>query len=363
MFVCVTNREIFMSEGYHLYVISFTVGAESGLAMVAAQDDKSAFQILKNGGSRYGEGYSLIQCRDIGMSTSCTYGLLLESFVNAREAFDSLVDVINKIGKGEKGDKGDKGDTGPMLFERVNVSVNESTGTPSVDSGLVRDDDGKRALNIEFGGLKGETGRTGVSISSLTQTVESLQDSGRNEITVAFDNNTTAKFYVRNGSRGLTSVTASVDPLPGNPQVYTEINDEGELQLSFYGLKGVQGEPGVNNTIMQIVEQLPQQASEDTADTIYLIYNVGTGEYDRYYTFFNGSGYEFVQMSSTAIDLSEYKRNDSDVWLTQAQFDALPVKDSTKTYNIYEEEEEPVITETSGSGSTSSSDDNLGDTA
>ena len=86
-----------MSEAFHLYVISFTVGAESGLALVAAQDEKSAFQILKNGGSRHCDGYSLIQTRDIGMTTSCHYGLLLESFVNAIEAFDAITQAANKL--------------------------------------------------------------------------------------------------------------------------------------------------------------------------------------------------------------------------------------------------------------------------
>lgn len=93
-----------MSEAFHLYIISFTVGKEAGLAMVAAQDEKSAFQILKNGGSRYCEGYSLIQTRDIGMTTNCTYGLLLESFVNAKEAYDAIVQAAQRIIKGDKGD-------------------------------------------------------------------------------------------------------------------------------------------------------------------------------------------------------------------------------------------------------------------
>lgn len=93
-----------MSEAFHLYVISFTVGKEAGLAMVAAQDEKSAFQILKNGGSRYSEGYSLIQIRDIGMTSSCSYGLLMESFVNAKEAYDAIVQAAQRIIKGDKGD-------------------------------------------------------------------------------------------------------------------------------------------------------------------------------------------------------------------------------------------------------------------
>lgn len=89
---------------FNLYVISFTAGKEAGLAMVSAPDDRSAFQILKNGGSRCHDSYSLIQIRNIGMSTSCTYGLLLESYVNALEAYDAIVSVANQFLKGDKGD-------------------------------------------------------------------------------------------------------------------------------------------------------------------------------------------------------------------------------------------------------------------
>lgn len=93
-----------MQDAFHLYVISFTVGAESGLAMVAAQDEKSAFQILKNSGSRHCDGYSLVQIRNIGMSTNCHYGLLMESFVNALEAYNAILAAANHFIKGDKGD-------------------------------------------------------------------------------------------------------------------------------------------------------------------------------------------------------------------------------------------------------------------
>ena len=98
---------------FNLYVISFTAGKEAGLAMVAATDDRSAFQILKNGGSRDGKGYSLIQCRNIGMTAGCHYGLLMESFVNALQAFDAIVSVANYI-KGEPGPQGIQGGPGPQ---------------------------------------------------------------------------------------------------------------------------------------------------------------------------------------------------------------------------------------------------------
>ena len=92
------------NTAYHLYEISFTAGSEAGLAMVAAQDERSAFQILQNGGSRCHDSYSLIQIRDIGMSTSCTYGLLLESYVNALTAYEAIASVADRFLKGDPGD-------------------------------------------------------------------------------------------------------------------------------------------------------------------------------------------------------------------------------------------------------------------
>ena len=73
------------NEPTHLYVISFTVLKEAGLALVAAKNDKQAFQILQNSGSynfNNGERYSLVQIRDIGMTANCQYGLLMETFAN-----------------------------------------------------------------------------------------------------------------------------------------------------------------------------------------------------------------------------------------------------------------------------------------
>ena len=109
---CVKN-----SGHNHLYVISFTVLKEAGLALVAAKNEKQAFQILQNSGSRNchdGNHYTLVQIRDIGMTADCHYGLLMESFVNALEAYDAIINAMRgiKAVKGEKGDKGDKGDKG-----------------------------------------------------------------------------------------------------------------------------------------------------------------------------------------------------------------------------------------------------------
>ena len=95
-----------MSECNNLYVISFLVGGESGLAMVAAPDERVAFEILKNSGSRScaEPGYILVQIRNLGTSTSCGFGLLMESYVNALVAYDAIVSVADHFIKGDKGD-------------------------------------------------------------------------------------------------------------------------------------------------------------------------------------------------------------------------------------------------------------------
>lgn len=93
-----------MKDCINLYTISFTVGAESGLALVAAHSEREAFDILKNGGSRQCEGYSLVQIRNLGLTTSCTYGILMESFVNAMEAYNAILQAADHFIKGDKGD-------------------------------------------------------------------------------------------------------------------------------------------------------------------------------------------------------------------------------------------------------------------
>ncbi len=326
------------NTAYHLYVISFTVGAESGLAMVAAQDEKSAFQILKNGGSRHCDGYSLIQCRDIGMSTSCSYGLLLESFVNAKEAYDALVRFGRTITgpPGEPGEKGDKGDEGKPPFDTVSVSVDNASGAPSATSSITTTPSGVKSLNIDLHALKGNPG---TSISTITQTVVSASDEGNNEITITLSDGRSSRVYVKNGSTGVKDVQVYVDPNPGIPRVVKDF-DEGVLTMTLYGLKGANGEPGINNTTIEVLEDISEMpvASAETASIIYFVYNDETEEYDRYFTTYDGAHYDYVQAGSATIDLSDYRRKDEDVWLTRAEFDALEIKDNTKTYNIYEEE-------------------------
>ena len=343
----------------YLYLISFIVGAESGLAMVAAPDERTAKQTLRNSGKWNGVtgAYEIIDCRNIGVTACMETDLLLESYVNAMTAFNAIISSMNKY-IGPTGEKGKTGDTGPIPFTAVNVSVDDTIGTPSVGTELVGTVGDNASLNLSFHGLKGQPG---ASIRSVEQTVEASTDGGVNELTVILEDGTESKVRIRNGHVGLTSVDATVDSLPGTPSVVPNFSN-GVLHLSFFGLKGIQGEPGRNNTSMTIVDSLPDSSTWST-DKIYLLYNNTTGKYDIYFLEGEGSSYTYVQAGSLEINLSDYKRKDSEVWLTREEFDALPVKDITKTYNIYEEADDIEVmgTETSsGSGAFSSSSGGTG---
>ena len=297
-----------MQDAFHLYVISFTVGAESGLAMVAAQDEKSAFQILKNGGSRHCDGYSLIQTRDIGMTANCHYGLLLESYVNALQAFEAITSVANYM-KGPAGEPGKEGPPGPQ-------------------------------------GADGRQGIDGASLVDVQQTQTSTEDGGYNEITFTLADQTRRKVYIRNGDEGrpgVTEVHATADAIVSpTPSVTVYLNDEGALYFTFSGFKGIQGNPGVSNARIVITDDIEEETpSIDTMDIVFWQYNENSGEYDRFITQFDGEDYYFVQIGDTSIDLSDYQRKDDEVWLTQEEFDALTIKDITKVYNIYEESDQP----------------------
>lgn len=171
----------------HLYTISFTVGAESGIALVAAPDERTALQVLKNSGSRNcaEPGYTVIQMRNIGLSSSCTFGLLLESYVNAMEAYDAIMKATNKmmgpqglsaydvarqngfVGtisewleslRGKKGDKGNTGD--PAGFGDVTATIDSGIGTPAVSVSTSGPDTAKD-ITFVFRNLRGEVGPVG----------------------------------------------------------------------------------------------------------------------------------------------------------------------------------------------------------
>lgn len=100
----------------HLYLISFTVGSESGLAMVAAYSESGAIDVLRSSGSRscVPGSYTVLQSRDIGMTSSCHFGLLLEVYVNAEQVYDAVIEALDKVtitggGSGKDGKDGKDG--------------------------------------------------------------------------------------------------------------------------------------------------------------------------------------------------------------------------------------------------------------
>lgn len=186
------------------------------------------------------------------------------------------------------------GADGPVGITSINVSSDEegAEGDPEVTSTF---EDG--VLSIHFSGIKGRTG-------------------------------------IR-GPVGVENVVVGVDDLPGQARAVATVND-GILSIYFYGLKGDVGEPGRNNAEVVVVNELPQPPSANTINKVYWVMNNQTGYYDQYVTQRVGDQWSWVQMGSTEIDLSDYVRKDSEVWLTREEFDALEIKDTTVTYNIYE---------------------------
>lgn len=77
-------------------------------------------------------------------------------------------------------------------------------------------------------------------------------------------------------------------------------------------------------------------ADATTAEKEYLVSD-GNGNYTRYIAVNNGGTYSWLAYGTTDIDLSDYKRIDSEVWLTEEAFNAIAVKDPNLTYNVYEE--------------------------
>ena len=330
----------------NLYIISFVVGADSGLALLSARSEREAIQILRNSGKYNGfpHKYQILQARNIGLSNSIRSELLMESYINALAAYDAIVSATSKF-EGRKGDPGSPGG-----FGNIDAEVDKNFGEPYVDVTTEGPNDAKD-IHFTFHNIRGERG---ASIVSVEQTSSSDEDEGLNEITITLEDGTESKVYVRNGRTGVTSATASVDDSFGNPVVGLMFED-GELSFSFSGIRGMQGNPGVNNATMLVVDYLPQ-ASAETSQKIYLILNEDTGDYDRYFTQYDGITYSWVQCGSMTVNMEDYIRKDSEVWLTREEFDALPIKDITKTYNIYEEDSDiEVGPASSGSGSADNS--------
>ena len=116
----------------NIYIISFNAGADTGLAVVSAYTDRSAFQILKNSG-RYNatpNSYSLIDIFNLGLSTSIRTELIIEVYANAIGLFDAIVNNLDKY-EGPKGDKGEKGERGN---DGISVKITVSNTVMKISS-------------------------------------------------------------------------------------------------------------------------------------------------------------------------------------------------------------------------------------
>lgn len=203
----------------------------------------------------------------------------------------------------------------------------------AVDNGFVG------TLQDWLDSLVGETGATGVDSVEVTMDGEAQLDP---EVTTSFDNGVLSIHFSNlkgrtglRGPAGVETAQVTVDALSGNPRAVADVTD-GVLTISFYGLKGEQGIPGTNNAETIIVDALPQPPTDRTLNKVYWVMNSETGYYDQYVTQRLGDSWTWVKLGSTEVDLADYVRKDSEVWLTREEFDALPVKDLSVTYNIYE---------------------------
>lgn len=310
-----------------MYAISFTVGAEAGLALVVSTDEKSAIGLLKTSGSRNWSspnGYQIVQCRDMGVTDSCYSGLLMESFVNAVEAFAAIVSAANRLvgpkgdtgAPGARGEKGEKGDPGAAAnFRYIWADIDSNTGVPSVDVEAIGTDAMKDVL-FHFHNIKGEQGLKG---EPGVQGPTGLQgETGER------------------GPAGVETASATVDASYGTPSVNVSVAD-GNLSLSFHNLKGDKGDPGASNGEMYVVASLPE-ASAETEGKFYLVQVGSSDVYNRFITQYDGSNHSWVQVGTTEMHLVDYVRKDSIVYLTEQEWNDLEHKDVTKEYRIYEDE-------------------------
>ena len=105
------------------------------------------------------------------------------------------------------------------------------------------------------------------------------------------------------GPAGVESITVSVDGLSGTPRaVATLVN--GDMSISFYGLKGMQGDPGTSHARQQVVTTLPT-AGADTTDIVYLKQIGSTDEYERWITQYDGTNYSWVQIGTTEMTMDD----------------------------------------------------------
>ena len=122
--------------------MSFLAGGDAGIAIVSARNDLDAFQVLKNGGrfNATPSTYTLVQYRNIGLSTCIRTEVLMESYTDAEGIYERLMANIDCL----KGDKGDKGDPGDVISAQSDWIETDSTklsyikNKPSIPTSLAQ---------------------------------------------------------------------------------------------------------------------------------------------------------------------------------------------------------------------------------
>lgn len=140
------------------------------------------------------------------------------------------------------------------------------------------------------------------------------------------------------GPAGITSATVTVDSLSGDPRAVASVID-GVLSLSFYGLRGLQGEPGTSHARQQVVTDLPQPPSAELMDTVYLKQIGDTDEYERYIIQYDGTTYSWLQIGTTEMTLDDYIKKSDIIFVPEGGIEEIEVFDETKYYVTYEDEE------------------------
>ena len=145
----------------------------------------------------------------------------------------------------------------------------------------------------------------------------------------------TAKIAQTNGR--ITNVGNDVATLAA--QVETLSNNEAVIAWDGQSVPVVANIPeGVEVEYNETFYEGTLEASSTTAGKTYYVTD-GDGFWGRYITIKDDDSDEYVwfYLGTSDMNFNAYERKDDNVWLTEAQFNALVVKDPTKTYNVYEE--------------------------
>lgn len=198
---------------------------------------------------------------------------------NALKEAQSIVDRANRGdfngaagGKGAKGDKGDPGADGKnATIVGATATVNESTGTPTVDV-VSAGTEFAREFEFYFSGIKGEKGETGEAgkdfkILGFVTTADELPTNANAGDAYGVGNNDPYDIYIYDGinhvwvnngtiqgpkgeqgeSAEITGASASIDANIGTPNVVLTVGGDAlhrTFDFAFENLKGEKGEKG-----------------------------------------------------------------------------------------------------------------------